>query len=432
MIIFSSCESNEVVGNKGQKEKIELEVSARVNDQFTHNAIAKFNAKNKYIRLVVDDIPQNVNKEYSDKLAADLMAGTGPDLFCNNTDIFPSIYKAIQNKTFYDLNKLIKKDNEFKLEDYYEEIINCGEIDGNRYILPTNFDVHIFYGFDKVLKSNNINIDNKNLSWEILSNVSLKYTKSKGKYFFVPMDFQSIFESYGKSFVDYKSKKANFDSNEFINLIKSYKSIISAICPPEYAMKYQGLYWGMVKDNALILLQTYSTNPEFFWSEYNFGKKVLNSDIKLYPYPSSQSNGNYSAYVTKFAAISNKCEYPEEAFEFIKYVLSKEIQNDAVISSAPVNKEAYNEIINYFSSNEKRGKEIKNPADDKTYKSEAISADLAKILADIPEKVNTCDFIDKSVLRIINDEMAAFLNESKTAEQTAKVINEKVSLFLNE
>ncbi|WP_027628632.1 ABC transporter substrate-binding protein [Ruminiclostridium cellobioparum] len=422
-----------MIDNKRQNEKIELEVSVRVNDQTTHNAIDKFNAKNKNIKLMIDDIPLYINKEYSEKLTADLMAGGGPDLFCDNTDIFPSIYKTIQNKTFYDLNKLIKKDKEFRLDDYYEEVLNCGVIDGKRYILPTNFDVHIFYGFDNILKSNNINIDNKNFSWEMLSKISLQFiNNNKGKYFFVPMDFQTIFESYGKSFVDYKSKKANFNSDEFINLLKNYRDIIPTICPPEYAMKYRGLYWGMVKDNALILLQTYSTNPEFFWTEYNFGKNVLNSDIKIYPYPSSQHNGNYSAYVKKFTAISNKCKHPEEAFEFIKYVLSKEIQKDTVISSAPVNKEAYREIIAYYSSEEKRGKDIKNPADDKTYKSKAIPEDLARILEDIPEKVNTCNFIDQSVLTIINDEMINFLNGSKSAEQTAKAINEKVLLFLNE
>lgn len=432
LIILSSCKGNDAVIDKGQKEKIQLKVSTRADDQITHNAIYKFNAKNKNMKILADDIPQNINKEYSDKLAADLMAGAGPDLFCNNTDIYPSIYKAIQNKTFYDLNKLIKKDNEFKLADYYDKIINCGEIDGNKYILPVNFDVHIFYGFDKVLKRNDVIIDNRKLSWEMLANISLEYTEGSGKYFFFPMDFQTIFESYGKRFVDYKSKKADFDSKEFINMLKSYKSIIPAICPPEYALKYQGLYWGMVKDNALILLQTYSTNPEFFWNEYNFGKKVLNSEMKLYPYPSSQANGNYSAYVKKFAAISNKCKYPEEAFEFIKYILSEEIQNNTVPTSAPVNKKAYKEIVAYFSSNEKRGEDIKNPADNKIYKSEAIPEELAEVLASIPEKIDTCNFIDQSVLNIINDEMINFLNGSKSAEQTAKAINGKVMLFLNE
>lgn len=48
------------------------------------------------------------------------------------------------------------------------------------------------------------------------------------------------------------------------------------------------------------------------------------------------------------------------------------------------------------------------------------------------ESVTTTPFEDNNVMNIINEEMSAYFSGQKTAEMTAKLIQNRVQLYLNE
>jgi ABC-type glycerol-3-phosphate transport system substrate-binding protein len=404
-------------------------------DRLSYNAIHKFNRTYSNAQIEYKEVAREeyYSQKYKDKLTAEILAGEGPDIFSGSTYMLPSIYKAAQNGTFYDLNKLIKKDKQFKVEDYYGPVMDSGLIDGKRYLVPVNFGVNVFYTYGSVLKNNNLQIDEKNFSWDVLSKMSAQFTsQNKEKYFFNLMDFTTLVESSGLDLVDYKSKKANFDSKEFIKLLKTYKEITPAVCPADVLTKYKGFWWGLAKDNKLVLLNSYLSNPSNFWTEYNFAKNALNSDVKIYSYPTISGNEKTAATVKNFAAISSKCKHKNEAFDFIKILLSEEIQNNTDLPYIPVNKEAYKKMIDFY-SNKDNQKEIGSVlGDNKRYQSVPFSKEFADTLDGLPDKVETSYFWDGSVYTIIDNEMKDYMSDKKTAEQTAKSINDKVLLFLNE
>lgn len=440
-VIFSfiftccSCSSNEKEPAPAPGEKIALKMTIIQDDKLSYNAIHKFNRTYSNVQIEYKQVTREeyYSQKYKDKLTAEILAGEGPDIFSGSTYMLPSIYKAAQNGTFYDLNKLIKKDKQFKMQDYYETVMDSGLIDGKRCMLPVNFGVNVFYTYDSVLKNNNLQIDEKNFSWDTLSKMSAQFTKqNKEKYFFNVMDFTTIVESSGLNLVDYKSKKANFDSKEFIKLLNTYKEITPAICPGEVMSKYKGFWWGMAKDNKLVFLNSYLSNPSNFWTEYNFAKNDLNSEVKIYSYPTINGNEKSAATVKNFVAINKKSKHINEAFDFIKILLSEEIQNNTDLASIPVNKEAYKKMIAFYSDKGNQTEIGSVLGDNKRYQSVPFSEEFANTLDGLPDKVETSYFWDGSVYTIIDNEMKDFMSGKKTAEQTAKSINDKVLLFLNE
>jgi hypothetical protein len=122
------------------------------------------------------------------------------------------------------------------------------------------------------------------------------------------------------------------------------------------------------------------------------------------------------------------------SFRLIEILLSREFQTkDDILWGMPVNREAYTELVERYTGAEGAGKNVGNPAIGvDNYKSVPIPAGLADKLGRIIENMGRSVLIDEDILKFINDEVKLYLDGKKNAAQTAKALDEKVTLFLNE
>lgn len=363
----------------------------------------------KIIHSDVDVIEQSITineyDSFQEKILTELASGNGPDIISLPNWYISTNYKLMQNDLLYDLNPLISKDIEFKLENYNDKILNAGVYNGKRYFIPVDYCFSYFYTYKAVL--GDYKIDTTNWTWDDLLKIAKEYCnggKGTSKYFFnSKFNFWEYKYSDKSSYVDYNQKTSNFNSERFIKLLETYKELQPYICPYEEEqeaanyedrLKLSALhtenYMGVVKNN---------TNTT----------KVFNEDPIYIPYPSFDGDNSVNAFATNVVAITSKCKYKEEAFDYIKIMMSKAIQDNENLN-APVMNSVFTEHSKLFKPTSESSTSITN----------------------IFEKINGCTLGDGRVDEIIKAELPDFLNGKKTAEQTAKAIDEKVKSYLNQ
>ena len=91
--------------------------------------------------------------EYADMLTVELLAGKGPDLiFWQNTvdEFLPDVNKTIQANAFLDLNPFFAQDPDFDFADY-SPAIDAGLLNEKRYYVPISYLVDVFFSTEDSL-----------------------------------------------------------------------------------------------------------------------------------------------------------------------------------------------------------------------------------------------------------------------------------------
>lgn len=157
--------------------------------------------------------------------------------------------------------------------------------------------------------------------------------------------------------------------------------------------------------------------------------------MSCFLYPGKGNINEINAQVTKFAVINNNCKNKKEAFGFIKLLLSEKYQNNETGTKwAPVNIKAYTSIQNQYSGDSANNKQTANflVNENTPYLSVALSDNTINKLNLYYKNIGQCSYVDTNILNIINQEVEAFLVGKHNAPQTAKIINDKVQLYMNE
>lgn len=373
------------------------------------NALSEFKKNHNDIKIEEKALRVNELDSFKMKFATELLAGEGPDIMSLPIFGFPAVTQLMERGLLCDLNPLISKDGDFKIEDYNEDILNVGVYEGKRYIIPLDYNFSYFYTYKSLLDKNHIKLDTSNWTWDSIVNVMKEYYKDgsgTSEYFFSSsLSIWDIIVSSETNFVDYKKKISNFNSPQFIRLLQTYKEIVPYICPEKVSI-------GTQPDQLLkqsILQSAISGKISSIVDSNNFVRKAVGEEAILLPHPAFSGKKRTTAFAYNLVAITSKCKYKDEASDFVKNILSEENQSN-LSNGAPVMKSVFNKQFEDVKSTEKIGSQI----------------------FDLIQNIKKCTLGDANVENIIAKELPDFVNGRKTAEQTAKVIDDKVMILLNE
>lgn len=443
LLMFTGC----INGNEGQdvntnainnpvKRSEAMDIYVYSYDVKTIKAIEEFNSQSQ-IKISMTELKDESDaRQYREKIVTSMLAGNGPDIVLDNAYWFPALWKNIKNGVFYDLNELIEKDKQFNIRDYNESVLDEGRVNSKRYFIPLEFNIPILWSTDKAIKQNDISIGKNGFTWEDFRNNALKCNNKNGvKKYFVGFDFtfSSIVRSSWAEWVDLVNKKTNFDSDEFITLLKDYKEIYPTICPNEKILNLPGIYFDLLENESLIMVNgSLEASPYQLWNQNSAVNALLDAKMEIYPYPSITAQKKINAQIGRFAAIGSYSGYKNEAFCFIKLLLSDKYQGmdvDGNSFGAPVNQYSFNKLIKILSGEEGRNKAL-------TFKSETIKSiplqenliiNLNKCISNTKFKI-----MDVNIVDMIDQEVSDFMEGKQSAEQTAKRINDRVRIYINE
>ncbi len=224
-------------------------------------------------------------------------------------------------------------------------------------------------------------------------------------------------------YINYKQGTCNFENSDFIDLI-------------EFVKQYDQN--NIMQNNNLDYKSLLNVEIVFGYQElHQIEKGYIGKEITFKGYPSN--TGGCSAMDNDFSlAISDKSKNKEAAWEFVKMFLKEDFQNRVgyYVGGFPIKKSCL----------EKLAENTKNPTQDignipiqsglqvgDEYKEIGFIDDegIEKV-NDLIKSINTSEKYNSNIRNIIDQELELFFLGDKTAEEVAKLIQTRISTYINE
>lgn len=192
-------------------------------------AIARFEKKHPNVKVKYTSGIDK--KDYSEWCAKKLLSGNLPDVFMVLDTDFNLYYKL---GVLQELDSYMEQDLEFNKEDFFKTALDIGKGIGEekvQYALPYEVVPTLLFVNKTLLKQENIDIPDKEWTWEEFYNICKKVTKDTdqdgrvdqfGTYNYTWLD--AMYTSGGSLFED-ENEKINFSSKYMIESLKFMKKL---------------------------------------------------------------------------------------------------------------------------------------------------------------------------------------------------------------
>lgn len=419
-------------GQETPEEKKVVTLAAHYSDRWLEMAVSEFQAGHPDIEIDIKDFKgayfgesdtieemRKRQEQFETTVNTELMAGKGPDII-----YFADLpyRKYIDKNMFVNLGELMENDREFNKAELNFNVIDAMRYKSGLYIVPINYQFDIVCANKEILDKENITIDDRNWTWDDFMNIAEKVTKdtsnngAAGQYAGYTLTrtnrgiFNNLFNC--NKFVDMENRKANFATDDFINMLKACK-----------AFNDEGKLYKAGSFNEAVEMSKRGGIAFIFSgiSDYYSSKYVRSNwfpgEVRLLRMPSDSAvdAGEIEFGSVNMFAINSNTRYKDEAWEFLKVLLSSDLQASPELSNGlPVNNEALKEKAGFV----------------KEYL-QMEQKDIDEINKFISE-VGRYNYNDARIESIINAEVDEFFSGNKSAEETAEIIQNKVGLYLNE
>lgn len=431
LIKYTTSVSEIKADEKVTEEKTELviEVTDDHGNQLTR-AARKFGELNPDIKVTVKLYPDLDSEQFNDKLNSELMAGKGPDILYLQG--WEPIRTYIEKGMLVNLDEMIEKDSEFNIEEYNANIIDNSRYKDKLYTMP--IDYYYFYCFilnQKLLDEKGVTVG-EDLTWKDIYALSKKLNENSTEQIYVlpkTDDYwliRSIILSDLDYYIDWDKKEARFNSKEFIETLKLFKSI------KEDNVMHPNLEWIDIADNKHngeeiknLLIYLGQTHAYHYINSHG---AVFNG-FNAISIPKGEYTGNRE-YSSEFLAINVNSKHKELAWEFIKFMITEEMQ-----TIDPYLFQAHFHINNNASKRQVDELVFKEQEKNRAYMEKkglyiATEEDIEKLNKIIGEL--TKPMISEPFEFIIYEEIYPFINGEKTAEELAEQLQNKAELYLLE
>lgn len=415
IILVSGCDvGNTRIGDTAlPKEDNATEINVEVwdNTSFFEDAAQKFENETG-IKVNVMNIYNDFQSFQEDlsagreRIQAELMAGKGVDIYVNTYIDYIEIGKS---NHLCNLANWITADPDFSDNAYYMNIIKSGFDDGNLYSVP------LFMMFSDLGSTIEVpELDGKSLNWEEFFNLT-KGIKRSGILYGIT-DYELFRRRFGDrygSFIDKEHKSHSLDSPEMVKLLEQCKQwSAEGLCIPydtENTEMYENAFFVEFGGSDMFLLSNFRYDPSLDYPFY-------------YDIPSDSGKNDKANKISPidYICINAASQHQGTAWKFVKFLLREDIQSTGFF--APVNRKAaeaqisqrLNEIRRYF----------------------MLDIDTDQV-AD--ENIAILDAIDKvpnlfknEIEQIINQEAQRYFRNEISAEEAAKNMAAKVTLYFKE
>lgn len=344
-----------------------------------------------------------------------LLSGTGADLI----DLVElDVSKYVDKKLLADMKDVLEPLNKNEL---HMNILDALRVNGGLYTVPTSFYAGAFVGDGDALDKT-VQVNDKSWTWEQFEEVSRTFMQqSNGKENryalanYAPEHFLAILvQNNRENFIDPSTRKAKFDSPVFVQQMKQIKKMYDD----------RILTANKAKISSQLYYSTYLYSPlDVAEGAYRF---YPNPNLLQMPHPQGHTDGS-TFLVRNQLGIRANSAVKEEAQKFIAYLLSEDAQSVLDLEGFSMLK----------SVNDKRIGVIQKQAASGTYKlSSGESIKMSeKPFVELRQLINTANRFaktDNKVLDIVKEESRSYFGGQKTAEDVAKLIQNRTTIYLNE
>ncbi|MBU5314533.1 extracellular solute-binding protein [Tissierella carlieri] len=443
--ILPALEGNNLPTTEDNKELSGKLTVSTVFDGYIDIFAEEFMDMHPNVEIIVER-PDDNKVSYMYRIAIDLLSGTASDLIdLSGLDIN---HKA-QSGLLVNIYDYMNNDPDFDKSDYYTNIFEAMEFEDGLYAMPLSFNYDMVYISKPLAENIGLDYENyKNINYTEMLDIYEKVKKthpSPDKFYLMPGVTKSSFFDYESvDFFDIETGDASFDSDEFLQHLKFTKKL-NTVYHPE-TMEWDFTRVGVRNEDFLI--------EDFIFSKFttsNIDMKNMmvefENTINPIPFLSSKGKAPFSNLLSTYA-ISNNSKNKELAWEFLKYCASakelpafeseedEEKYSFMFLGNIPINIENFYTYFRHSFESEVKWYEERGLEGNWKFKNEE---EKEKMFEDTLNQIHEWNQ-ERNVL-VGNLELTHLLREEldnyyyydlATAEETAKIIQNKVFTYLNE
>lgn len=414
-VLWEMAEDTE--SQEEQAEKKELELAITFESSFLKQAIVDFNKQSEEYRIVLRTAGDGEDYEdFRTRIQAELAAGKGPDLLAAQTAI--------------DVEAGAQRGYLLNLSDYFAEyedavlpsVWQTGQVEGKLYAVPYSCGINTLVASADVV--------GERTSWTLQE--AMKCMEESGAASFAGMENEAgLFYKLGlksegnAGLVDWEQGKSYLNSDEAVQLL-------------EFSTKYadkESTYSNVeqrIADGEVLtyVLNLYGYNP------IQIAMAVFQNKEVYIGFPTEDGGSGSLIYGNSFA-VNQACADVDGAVEFLKYLLSEEVQGRMAEEASkdhcgfPVQREALEQFFDYLREEDEKPEGL-SYVGEFLYQQTALTEENIDRLREMFLTARPEGTKSEKLMSVIEEEMNHYISGDRTAKEVLDVVQNRAQLYLDE
>ena len=435
----------------GDTVVLELASTFSLSPLYTH-AVSRFNRENSGVRIMVTEyVSDSGDAELmQERLVMDMLTGRyEPDIIVTAGSIVSE--QVIENEIYADLYPLIDSDDIVTRDNLFDCVEEAFDDNGKMWGITHEFMVSSVLGTQETLGGRE--------SWTFDEMLDFALSLPSDTEFFDLLDQDKakkvlLGTSGYNYFIDYENGSCSFDSPEFIRLLEYLKTLPERYDYTGIDQNYDNNIYREYHGGSIALKEVSIFGPaDWLGFEADFNTK----DYTLIGYPVNDTGKTAYINAKQQMIITSFSDHPEEAWEFVKSIVTREPDPDLsegmkmiifdtmnlpvleTILDSEAEDEYYKKLYTFYFAGSTGASvyspdtpfpELREPGIQLLYTPEAHEE--FKEFLDENAGGRIADSMNEEIAAIIADEISAFNAGLRDAESTANMIQSRVSLWLAE
>lgn len=381
-------------------------------DPAVKQAVVDFNQSNPDSRIEVREYGEGDYEAGAVQLNMDIISGNCPDILILPYQFPIDVYAA--KGVLEDLNSYIDTDDTLRRTDLQENILKAYETNGKLFAIPVTFMVESILGKASVLENRT--------GWNLDEMIAFSDSLDDENLIFPDPSKASVMDICLKAnrdcIVDWTADEGiGFNRDFFIRMLEFSNRFMEEEYSDEITLK-------RIMDGEVLLMPTGGTPTIYQHNPLG--------EVAYIGYPSENGSGSLATSSTT-VAISIGCKAKGTAWNFIKSLLSEEVQESSLLEGYPIRK---NSLEKYMEQSKEAGGGVVigdasgNVID--AYEQRGATEDEIREFQALIDSVEKIVVGDDEISKIIKEEAGAYFSGDKTVEEVADIVENRIGIYVNE
>ena len=430
MLLLTGCthtSSNTSSETNNQKEgKTIITLGIMYDDGLIEPMINSYNKENNtyYIELKSYETYDDPCQQF----LLDVSSGKAPDIIEVGTN-FPAAL-LMDKDLLLNLDPLFEKDSEIKKTDLLDNVVDALQTDNSLYYVCESVGINTLLAKTSDVGERTGWTENEMLTFlnSKPDDQKLLQLNSNGEI------LGSLLYNNLDQYVDWSTGQCKFDTQQFKNLLMFAKR------GDNVEIDYDVPFPIMLQNGEILFNQLQNAGVVQTINSVS----IFNEPVTAIGYPCADSDGFYFQPYHSFG-ICSQTQNADGAWDFLRTFVSKDFQTKELVQHGtyyiPTRKDVFERMLKDFQITKSYEDEYGNVIepysdmysyDDYTIQYGPLSDEQVQTFLDIFNRTHKIDTSDTSIINIITDETAAFYKGQKDVDETAKLIQNRVTTYVNE
>jgi ABC-type glycerol-3-phosphate transport system substrate-binding protein len=404
------------------KDKEEIVLAVSNVDLEINKIINDFNKANNSYNVVLKEYPV---EDYATNLYKDYVSGNIPDMMFINNDI--PFQNFCSKNMFEDIYTFIDRDKDLNREDFFEGVLKAFEFkNGSLYSMPTGFGIKTYAVKSKFVNNSSI--------WTINNLNDIMSSQGSDAQFMVSLDRIQLFKEFIyfniNEYIDFEKGECYFENESFVKLLELFKNYKF---DENDDVKYKNAEYIEGYKNDKIIMKRKDIQNLFFMKELEVD---FEDEFSLVGVPSVEGEGSSVICPGFEISIFQKSKNKDASWEFIKHFLSEKYQNTKLDTFPIIKNSLFSRIetqnqINVFVDENGKTVEYASKYINGNYFGQLSQNEIDDSLEFI-SSINNVYREDMKLNKIFEEELLNYFDLGNSAERTAELLQNKISLYVAE